>query len=171
MNQTSPIHRIYTLLKVYSCIALGAAGIALLYGLLAQIPLYIVLIILFVIVGFVVLVWLNNPKLVARLLINETGSLVLPLDIPNKKRRKKKKKKAGAVPPRFWSTLLSHVLRPEIRNFLMADLEEEYARRIRRNSSRIYAKLWYGEQVIRSIIPILVTRFKIGLLNVFRLRQ
>ncbi len=68
------------------------------------------------------------------------------------------RRRAPRVPP-FWRWLISHFLAHEDREYALADLEEDYERLVHQSGAAA-ARRWYRNQVLKSLIPCMSTRFQ-----------
>ena len=58
---------------------------------------------------------------------------------------------------RLLARLLVSLAPPDVRQALLADLEEAYARRVA-SHGRARARLWYASQILSGIVPLLQMR-------------
>jgi hypothetical protein len=146
MNQTfsKSLHHFYTLFKVYFCIALGAALLALVYGGLGYQG-FTDLALLIVFGSFMVILRTWRRLLAHKLETQDCYDV-------------------SASPPKFPRRLL-HIMYKDI----AADFDKEYYRWIRL-TGKLYADVWYWKMLLSLILRKLVKNFRIGVLKVFRIR-
>ena len=152
LNQAA--YRLYSLLRVYLSIALGAFIVMLLYGLVTlnskvSTAVILALIIIFLVRGIMV-TRLLHPR---QLRFSGTARL---------------SPKEKIKPPAFPQYILRCFLPLKLHDQVLSDLHELYSRRYKKYGQKKYADLWFWWEAIRSIPPLLITLCRVSLRRVIK---